>query len=293
VDRVTGPLAPRRAIATVLRQLREDAGKNLNDVAEDLLISRSKLSRLENAQGKPLPRDIRDLIRYYQIEGTPTAGRLQRWVKDAQRPGWWTDFDVLLGTGGLDAHVAYEADATVERTYTLPFLPALLQTENYAAAIFRDMEGRSEDEVRQLVEVRLIRQAALTSREDLPPLQLVAVTHESTLRQVIGSPAIMRAQLDRLADRPADQHVRLHVLPFTARPVFSMTCMYAYFEYQDIDSLDQDVVHIETHAGFLNIEDAGQVARYRAAHEALVQASLTEDESLARIRQVRDELYDG
>jgi transcriptional regulator with XRE-family HTH domain len=291
MDRVTGPLAPRRAIATVLRQLREEAGKNLNDVAEDLLISRSKLSRLENAQGKPLPRDIRDLIRYYKIEGTPTAGRLQRWVKDAQRPGWWTDFDVLLGTGGLDAHVAYEADATVERTYTLPFLPALLQTEDYAAAIFRDMEGRSDDEVRQLVEVRLIRQAALTSREDLPPLQLVAVTHESTLRQVIGSPAIMQAQLDSLVDRPADQHVRLHVLPFTARPVFSMTCMYAYFEYQDIDSLDQDVVHIETHAGFLNIEDSGQVARYRAAHEALVQASLTEDESLARIRQIRDELY--
>jgi transcriptional regulator with XRE-family HTH domain len=291
MDRVTGPLAPRRAIATVLRQLREEAGKNLNDVAEDLLISRSKLSRLENAQGKPLPRDIRDLIRYYKIEGTPTAGRLQRWVKDAQRPGWWTDFDVLLGTGGLDAHVAYEADATVERTYTLPFLPALLQTEDYAAAIFRDMEGRSDDEVRQLVEVRLIRQAALTSREDLPPLQLVAVTHESTLRQVIGSPAIMRAQLDSLVDRPADQHVRLHVLPFTARPVFSMTCMYAYFEYQDIDSLDQDVVHIETHAGFLNIEDSGQVARYRAAHETLVQASLTEDESLARIRQIREELY--
>ncbi len=291
MDRVTGPLAPRRAIATVLRQLREEANKNLNDVAEDLLISRSKLSRLENAQGKPLPRDIRDLIRYYKIEGTPAANRLQRWVKDAQRPGWWTDFDVMLGPGGLDAHIAYEADATVERTYTLPFLPALLQTEDYAAAIFRDMEGRSDDEVRQLVEVRTIRQAALTRREDLPPLQLVAVTHESTLRQVIGSPAIMRAQLDALVDRPAGDQVHLHVLPFTATPVFSMTCMYAYFEYEDIDSLDQDVVHIETHAGFLNIEDAAQVARYRAAHDALIQASLTEDESRARIRQIRDEFY--
>jgi len=167
VDRVTGPLAPRRAIATVLRQLREEAGKSLNDVAEDLLISRSKLSRLENAQGKPLPRDIRDLIRYYKIEGSPAAGSLQRWVKDAQRQGWWTEFDVLLGTGGLDAHVAYEADAAVERTYTLPFLPALLQTDDYAAAIFRDMDGRSDEEIRQLVEVQRIRQAAVTSREEL------------------------------------------------------------------------------------------------------------------------------
>ena len=211
-------------------------------------------------------------------------------MKDAQRPGWWTEFDVLLGTGGLDAHVAYEADAAVERTYTLPFLPALLQTDDYAAAIFRDMDGRSDDEVRQLVEVQRIRQAALSSREDLPPLELIAVTHESALRQVIGSAAIMRAQLNALVERPGSQHVRLYVLPFTARPVFSMTCMYAYFEYRDIDTLGQDIVQIETHAGFLTLEDSAQVARYRAAHNSLVQACLTEDESRARIAQIRDEL---
>lgn len=291
MDKVTGPLAPRRAIAAVLRQLREEADKNLQDVASDLLISKSKLSRLENAQGRPLPRDIRDLIRYYGIDGTALANRLQRWVKDAQRPGWWTDFDVLLGTGGLDAHVAYEADATVERTYTLPFLPALLQTKEYATAIFRDMEHRSDEELEQLVEVRLRRQAALRSREGLRPLQLVAVTHESTLRQAIGSHAIMRTQLDALAERPEDPQIRLYVLPFSAAPIFSMTCMYAYFEYQDIGSLGQDVVHIETHAGFLNIEDSEQVARYRSAHDRLVQASLSEDDSRAFIRSIRDEQY--
>jgi transcriptional regulator with XRE-family HTH domain len=274
----------------LLRQLREEAGKSLNDVAEDLLISRSKLSRLENAQGKPLPRDIRDLIRYYKIEGSPAAASLQRWVKDAQRQGWWTEFDVLLGTGGLDAHVAYEADAAVERTYTLPFLPALLQTDDYAAAIFRDMDGRSDEEIRQLIEVQRIRQAAVTSREDLPPLELVAVTHESALRQVIGSAALMRAQLDALVERSASPRVRLYVLPFTATPVFSMTCMYAYFEFRDSDSPDQDIVQIETPAGFLTLEDSAQVARYRAAHDSLVQAALTQDESRARIREIRDEL---
>ena len=198
---------------------------------------------------------------------------------------------MLLGTRGLDVHLAYEVDATVERTYTLPFLPALLQTEEYAAAIFRDMEQRSEDQVRQLVKVQLRRQAALMNRErGLPPLQLVAVTHESTLRQAVGSPAIMRAQLDALADCPSALNVHLHVLPFQASPVFSMTCMYAYFEYQDVDNLEQDVVRIETHAGFLNIEDSAQVARYRAAHDDLVQAALDEDSSRDLIRSTRDEL---
>jgi transcriptional regulator with XRE-family HTH domain len=293
-DKVTGPLGPRRSIAAALKQLREESGKSLNQVAEDLMISTSKLSRLENAQGKPQPRDIKDAILYYRIEGKPLAARLRRWVASAQRQGWWTDFDdeVLgspLGGFGLDAHLGYEADAKVERTYTLPFVPALLQTKDYAEAIFRDMEHRSEDEISQLLDVRARRQQALTSRDGLDPLQLVAVTHESTLRQVVGSPQILCDQLDALVERSKAPNVSLHVFPFEAGPVFTMTCMYAYFEYQDA-LLEQDVVHIETPAGYWSIENPDKVTEYRRAHDALVQASLSEDASRALMRSIRDEM---
>ena len=195
--------------------------------------------------------------------------------------------------GGLDAHLAYEADATVERTYTLPFVPALLQTTAYAEAIFRRMEHRSEDQIRQLLEVRERRQAALSSRERLRPLELVAVTHESTLRQQVGSRQILRDQLDALVERSTAPNVSLRVLPYAAGPVFTMTCMYAYFEYQDAEDLEQDVVHIETHAGFWSIESPADVARYRAAHRDLVLASLSEDDSRALIASVRNGVADG
>jgi transcriptional regulator with XRE-family HTH domain len=292
--KVTGPLGPRRSIAAALRQLREDSGKNLNQVAEDLMISTSKLSRLENAQGKPQPRDIKDVIQYYGIEGTPLAGNLRRWVASAQRQGWWTYFDVevlggFLGGLGLDAHLGYEADAKVERIYTLPFVPALLQTTDYARAIFRDMERRSEDEIGQLLDVRARRQQALNSREGMDPLKLIAVTHESCLRQAVGSPEILQDQLDALIERSRARNVSLHVLPFEAGPVLTMTCMYAYFEYQDAD-LEQDVVHIETHAGYWSIENPDKVAEYRKAHDALVEASLSEDASRTRIRSIRDDI---
>jgi transcriptional regulator with XRE-family HTH domain len=292
-SKVTGPLGPRRNIAAALRQLREDSGKNLNQVAEDLMISTSKLSRLENAQGKPQPRDIKDAIAYYGIEGTPMAGNLRRWVASAQRQGWWTDFDDqvlggVLGGLGLDAHLGYEADAKVERIYTLPFVPALLQTTEYAKAIFRDMERRSDDEISQLLDVRARRQQALTSREGMDPLRLVAVTHESSLRQAVGSPEILRDQLDALIERSTAPNVSLHVLPFQAGPVLTMTCMYAYFEYEDVD-IEQDVVHIETHAGYWSIENPDKVAEYRKAHDALVRASLGEPESRALIRSIRDD----
>jgi transcriptional regulator with XRE-family HTH domain len=290
VDRVTGPLGPRRSIAASLRKLREDSGKLLNEVADDLMISTSKLSRLENAQGKPLPRDIRDLIAYYGIEGTPLAGRLQRWVAAAQRRGWWTDFDEVAG--GLDAQIAYEADATVERAYTLPFVPALLQTPDYARAVFRDMDRRPEGEVKAHIDIRNRRREVLRRREGLEPLQLVVVTHESALHQLVGSPQIMRDQLDELIKHSVAPNVSLHVLPFSARPVYTMTCMYAYFEYRDADNLEQDVVHIETHAGFFSVVDADKVAQYRRWHDDLVNAALSEDASRRLIQSIRDAMMD-
>jgi len=286
-DRVTGPLGPRRAIAANLRRLREESGESLNDVASALLISTSKLSRLENAQGKPNPRDIRDLVTHYNIQGTALARSMTRWVKNAQEPGWWTDFDDEV-TERMDAHLAYETDAAVARTYTLPFVPALLQLPEYAQAVFRDMEHRSQQQIEQLLEVRRRRQLVLAGRDDLEPLALLAVTHESTLRQVVGSPDILRRQLNELVERSTAPNIRLRVLPFDAPLTSFMTCMWAYFEYKDAG--ESDIVNIETPAGFFSVEDPQQVRRYRDAHDALMAASLNETKSRDLIRSISHSL---
>jgi Domain of unknown function (DUF5753) len=134
-----------------------------------------------------------------------------------------------------------------------------------------------------------LRQKALHYREALDPLQLVAVTHETSLRQAVGSPDILRDQLDALVERSMAPNVSLRVFPFGAKPVLTMTCMYAYFEYKNTE-LEQDVVHIETHAGYWNVEDPDKVAEYRKAHDALVKASLTEEASRALIVSIRDDM---
>jgi hypothetical protein len=99
----------------------------------------------------------------------------------------------------------------------------------------------------------------------------------------------MQDQLDALVERSKAPNVSLRVFPFTAKPVLTMTCMYAYFEYQNAE-LQQDVVHIETPAGYWSVEDPGEVAEYRKAHGALVKASLTEDDTRAFIRSIRDDM---
>ena len=269
---------------------RRESGQSLAEVQDVTLISTSKLSRLENAEGKPRLRDVRDLIRHFGKEGTPQAGQLERWVKAAEVPGWWTDFsdDVLQDRLRLDTHLAYEADAAILRVYTLPFVPALLQTDAYAEAVYRDLEDRPEEQIGQLMDIRRGRKEALKQREGLEPLELVAVTHECTLRQTVGSPEIMRNQLDELLVRSRDDNVRLYVFPFSARPTFTMTCMWAYFEYQDPEDLEQDLVQFETPAGFWTIDDPGQVAGYRKAHDSLIGSSLNEDDSRMLLRGILD-----
>jgi hypothetical protein len=251
-------------------------------------MSPSKLSRLENAQGSPRARDVRDLAQLYGIAGTELADRLLRWVRTARRQGWWNDYSQEIWPG-LDAHLAYESDATIARVYTIPILPVLLQTPDYSRAYYKSREPwRSEAALGQLLEIRARRQEALRFREGQPRLELVAVTHESSLLQQVGSAQTMHAQLDALIEFSTAPNIQLYILPFSAQPVFTCTCSYAYFEYGE--EIDQDIVHIETHAGFRHLEKPDEVKRYRRYYDDLVAASLTMEKSRSRIREVRDEL---
>lgn len=284
-----GPLVPRRRIAEELRRLRAEAGRTLEDVAEEMLISTSKLSRLENAQGRPNPRDVRDLIRIYGIEDTQIASKLERWTKAARSHGWWTDYKGNI-TDELGAHLAYEAEASVARVYTIPSLPVLLQTQNYAREYYRSTEQwRSTGDLERLVELRIRRQHVLKERPGREPLRLVAVTHEAGLHQQVGSREIMREQLDHLIERSTAPNVELRVFPFSAPPLFSFTVRYAYFEFEE--EIDQDVVHVETHAGMRHVEDPDRVANYLKYHTALYNASLTPDDSRALIREIKNQRF--
>lgn len=274
--RVPGPLMPRRKLATELRRLRDERNLSLEDVAAKLLISTSKLSRLENAQGSPQPRDVRDLINLYKIAGTPLADEMMRWVSAARQQAWWADYtDVLAPRAGLDAHVAYESEARVARIYTIPVLPILLQTPAYIRGIYQSAEyWRAEADVEQLVKLRLRRQDILT-RSDPPPLRLIAITHEVSLRQVVGSAEIMREQLHALVEQSTRPNIELRVLPFTAPPAYTIGCMYGCYDFDD----SPPVLSIETHAGFRHIETQAKVREYRRHFEDLEKRSLTPDAS--------------
>jgi hypothetical protein len=141
---------------------------------------------------------------------------------------------------------------------------------------------RSADEVEQLVQLRAQRRKLLEPHENRAPLRLVSVCHETALRQVVGSPEILQQQLraiDESFDRP---NVLLRVLPFSASLPFTSACMYTYWEFGD--ALDRDVVHVETHAGYLLLETDESLAKYRRYFDELLQRALSPEASRALVR---------
>ncbi len=285
---IQGPIVPRRRLAIELGRLRDEAGKTLDEVAHDLLISTSKLSRLENAQGSPQARDVRDLAIYYGVSGTPLGDRLMRWAAAGRRQGWWSGYpEVLHRDPGTDAYLAYETEATEARVYTIPYITGLLQTAEYTTALITSMDpSRTPTEVDRFTQVRALRQKALHERESLAPLELKAVLHEACLTSLVGTPSIMADQLDALLKATDSPNIDIRILRSAEKPHRMNTCTWSYFMFED--SLDRDVVQVETHAGFLQIETGDQVKAYDRAFTELTRRAVGNSDSLELIDAARN-----
>jgi transcriptional regulator with XRE-family HTH domain len=104
-----------------------------------------------------------------------------------------------------------EREAQELRVWSPILVPGLLQTADYARAIFLTEED-DEDEASKLADARLERQAVL-DRPDPP--HLIVVLDESVLHRLIGSPVIMADQLEHLVSVGDRKYVSIHVLPAT------------------------------------------------------------------------------
>src|SRR4051812_22624433 len=106
-----GPLIPRRRLGVELRRLREAAGLHLEDAADQLECSTSKISRLETGQGIPKARDVRDLFALYGVEDKKVVDRWLRVAQDGRRQAWWQDLQDVM-TSQLAAYIAMESEAS-------------------------------------------------------------------------------------------------------------------------------------------------------------------------------------
>jgi transcriptional regulator with XRE-family HTH domain len=104
-----------------------------------------------------------------------------------------------------------EADAVEMGAYAAGVVHGLLQTEEYARALYGERRPAfSEDQVEHFLAARMARQAVF---ERQPAPLLTFVQEEATLRRPTGGRMVLRRQLEHLLEVSALRHVEIQVMP--------------------------------------------------------------------------------
>ncbi|HEY1968315.1 MAG TPA: helix-turn-helix transcriptional regulator [Pseudonocardia sp.] len=207
-----------RRLGLELRRLRGEAGRTLEDVAEVMEWSASKLSRVEVGETRVLGRDVRLLCEVLGAE-PGVAEALAELVTAAKVKGWWEPYRDVLGGN----YIPFEAEAEEVNEFQIEVVCGLLQTSDYTRAIMRGSRlDASDEEIERRVQIRMDRQLALD--RSTKPLKLWSIISEGALRRQIGGPDVLRAQLRHLAKQTERPNIDVQVLPFDAgaHPAISM-----------------------------------------------------------------------
>lgn len=266
------PTVRRRRLGQELRRLREVKGMTAEEVAERLLVSQSKISRLENGRRSISQRDVRDLCGVYEVEDNRIVESLMQMAKDSRQQGWWHAF----GDIPYSVYIGLETDAASLRVYEPQVVPGLLQTRGYAEALITGaLPETSPMDVEKRVSVRVRRQERVNAPE--LPLRLWAVIDESALRRVVGGRHLMREQLEFLVELSQLPHVTVQVLPFEMGAHPGISGHYAILEFPD--ATDSSVVYIEGVTSDLYLEKANDVQKYSVMYEHLRAQALNADQT--------------
>ncbi len=276
------PTVRRRRLGQELRRLREQKGMTAEEVAERLLVSQSKISRLENGRRSISQRDVRDLCGVYEVEDQRVVDSLMQMAKDSRQQGWWHAF----GDIPYSVYIGLETDAESLRTYEPQIITGLLQTRAYAEALIQGaLPETSVADIEKRVQVRIRRQERISAENN--PLRLWVVLDEASLRRVVGSKQMMREQLEHVAEMSQLPHITVQVLPFDVGAHPGINGQYSILEFAD--AADSSVVYIEGVTSDLYLEKAPDVQKYTVMYEHLRAQALNVDQSRQRIEDVAKE----
>jgi transcriptional regulator with XRE-family HTH domain len=209
-----GSAIRRYKLGAYLRQLRTARSMRLEDVAADLGVAPSTLSRIETGAAPTRTSYLRLMLDLYGVDDPDQRKRLADLAREGQRRNWWNEYDDLLPPG-VDRYLRLEATAAQVQAYSPQAVPELLQTADYAAAIIRaSRPGLNPDQVSQLVSLQTRRQQLVHQSG----LRLHVIIDESALQRTIAPADVMTKQLEHLINSTDQQHVTVQVATATITP---------------------------------------------------------------------------
>lgn len=193
-----GRATPRTVLGRRLRRLRESADLSQRALADKVGYPHTYISRVERGEQLPSEALAEDLDTHFATDGLFVE--LLSMAQDASIP----DYGRTV--------VGIEDTAARIQVFGSSLIPGLLQTEDYARALFRaSLAGESEERINERVATRMRRKRVFEKPD--PPLYW-AIMDEAALKRPIGGATCMRGQIRHVLKAAAFPHVALQVLPF-------------------------------------------------------------------------------
>jgi transcriptional regulator with XRE-family HTH domain len=192
VSEVRSPMVRRRELGALLRELRTEKGLTVEQAADRLLFSMSKLSRMETGHGVAAARDIRDLCDLYGVTDEAERDRLMSMAREGKRTGWWQSYDL-----GYATYVGLEEEALAISGFQSSVVHGLLQPRSTRAGHESARPRLAPGQIELQIEAKLTRQRIL--RRDNPP-RFAVVLDEAALHRMAGGRLVVAAQLAKILD---------------------------------------------------------------------------------------------
>lgn len=285
IEDSASPLMIRRRLRTELRTARLKKDLTQEQVANAMYWSLSKMNRIEKAKSSISVNDLRVLLPLYGITDKRHTEELVFLARQARKTAWWRGYSAIAPPGLLEL-MDYESAASAVSQYETKFVPGILQTEEYAAAVLQVFyEEKSADQRNALVDLRT-RRRDLLANDDAP--NFAFLLDEPVIRRPAGGPAVMSRQLRHLIDIAGLPNVTVQVVPLTAGLHPGMKGAFEVVEFDDAP--EETIVFVEGPPNDSIVEDAPETGKYRQAFEQIVEVSLSPADSIALLREAADEM---
>ncbi|PJE95824.1 transcriptional regulator [Streptomyces carminius] len=253
----------------LLKLHRKRAGMNQEQLAEAMVYSPHQIASVEQGRRPAKLHFTETAERVLDAGGNLLA--LQEQVDLAKLPAFFQDFAVI------------EADAVSRFSYDPLLVPGLLQTEDYARAVFLARCPPMEDEtVERHVEARLSRQKILTKT---PLVELSFIIGEAVLHCPVGGRETMKAQLEQLLRCMRLRNVEIQVMPTSNGSHAGLHGPLVLLETTD----HRRVAYFESHDESMMISDPKKVSAFELRYGKLRTQALNSQESARLIERVAGE----
>ncbi|MDF5754665.1 helix-turn-helix transcriptional regulator [Spongiactinospora sp. TRM90649] len=238
-------------------------------VSSRLGVHQTLISQWERAIKAPGPGYAERLDRIFGLadDGIFTA-HYNRILRAVNNPAWFMQWA---------EHV--ERQAVALRFWDPLLVTGLLQTPEYAYAIFRGAPGATPAWVEERVSVRLSRKVIL--EREKPPTVL-SLIEESVLHRPVGGPDVLAGQLQyllKVAERP---NVTIQVVPQSVACTAGMVSGFGLAKLP----LDPDMATLESLTGGLVSADTELLAKLHQRYDTIRADAYSQRESMAMIRDV-------